>query len=90
MTAVPYLTPAGMPATVKAGFFTRQGGVSQGVFASLNVSAGKGDKDKNIKENRRRICETMGVDLKSMITLNQVHSDTVITVEKHLKTPKKG
>ena len=39
MTTVPYLTPTGMPTTIKAGFFTRQGGVSQGVFSSLRYDA---------------------------------------------------
>jgi YfiH family protein len=87
---VPYLTPTGLPITVKAGFFTRQGGVSQGVFASLNMSAHKGDTLENVRENRRRICESMEVDPTTLVTLNQVHGDAIITVEKPLETPTKG
>lgn len=85
-----YLTPAGFPATVKARFYTRQGGVSQGFFASLNVSAHKGDPFENICENRRRICNDVGISPPQLITLNQTHSDIIITVKEPLTETTEG
>ena len=40
---------------VRHGFFTRQGGVSQGVYASLNCGLGSGDEASLVLENRRRV-----------------------------------
>ena len=39
---------------VRHGFFTRQGGVSEGLYASLNVGRGSGDEAERVEENRRR------------------------------------
>lgn len=61
------------------GFFGREGGVSQGIYASLNACLHKGDDDANIEENRRRICKAMGID--HMVTLQQVHKNEVLMVE---------
>ncbi len=61
------------------GFFGRVGGVSQGIYASLNACLHKGDEDANIDENRKRICNAMGID--RMVTLRQVHKNDVLTVD---------
>ena len=45
-------------------FFTRQGGVSSGLYSSLNCGYGSGDQPENVRENRRRVAEHFGLDEK--------------------------
>lgn len=66
---------------IKHGFFTRNGGVSEGIYASLNIGAGSNDDPQAIAENKRRVAETMGVTPDHLLTLYQIHSDTVLTVD---------
>jgi polyphenol oxidase len=61
------------------GFFGRQGGVSSGVYASLNCGPGSGDDRKAVMENRRRASQALSSDC-SLVTLYQVHSAQAITV----------
>lgn len=58
-------------------FTTRAGGVSEGVYASLNLTAGTGDDPECVAENRRRACEAVGVDPARLSFNRQVHSTTV-------------
>lgn len=60
------------------GVFTRQGGVSQGHLASLNVGANVGDNPSNILENKNRIYQAMDRDPGSSFDLWQVHSADVL------------
>ncbi len=62
------------------GFFGRTGGVSTGIFASLNCGPGSGDPRPNVLENRRRVADALGAP--SLVTLGQIHSPTVLTVTK--------
>jgi YfiH family protein len=62
-------------------FFTREGGVSRGVFASLNCSMSSGDDLAAIAENRRRAMEALGLGLEALATVHQVHSPDVVVVE---------
>jgi len=64
------------------GFFTREGGVSEGLYSSLNCGFGSNDLSGNIETNRGRILKKLGVHKGSLITCNQIHSDKVINVEK--------
>ena len=61
-------------------FFTRQGGVSAGLYSSLNCGYGSGDEPDNVRENRRRAaaCFDRGAD--ELLTLYQIHSTDVLTV----------
>ena len=59
------------------GLFTRRGGVSQGSLASLNVGANVGDDLANVRENKRRIFQTMDRPLESTYDIWQVHSAEV-------------
>ena len=61
------------------GFFGRTGGVSQGIFASLNCGPGSGDDKALVAENRRRVCEAMGTA--KLKTLYQVHSPKAVVVD---------
>lgn len=78
---LPFFSPSPFPKGVKAGFFTRQGGVSSGMFSSLNVTFDKGDPPDNVRENRHRICQTMETLPKNLITLKQTHSTKVFFID---------
>ncbi len=57
------------------GFFTRRGGVSGGIYASLNASYGSDDLPANITENRRRIANHFNITPSHLLTLKQTHSN---------------
>jgi len=59
------------------GFTTRNGGVSEGVYASLNLTTGTGDDPAHVEENRRIACELLGLDAARLAFNRQVHSPTV-------------
>jgi polyphenol oxidase len=63
----------------KHGFFTRNGGVSEGLYASLNCSFSSDDKAL-VRENRARVAAAMGVEPAHLLGLKQVHGDGVVTV----------
>lgn len=58
-------------------FFTRQGGVSEGTFASLNFSVASGDDPTCVAENLRRAGRALGVDPEHIYFLSQVHGRAV-------------
>ena len=60
-------------------FFTREGGVSGGLYQGLNGGLGSSDNPANVLENRRRMAERIGVLPENFLSLHQVHSpDTVV------------
>lgn len=59
------------------GFTTRLGGVSEGIFASLNLGANRGDEPQRVRENYRRVCAALGVDMGKLVFSSQVHGDVV-------------
>ena len=61
------------------GFSTRLGGVSGGVYASLNFRGSGPDPDsrENVRENCRRFCAALGADVHDVVQSHQVHRDTV-------------
>lgn len=58
---------------INHGFFTREGGVSTGVYAGLNGGQGSEDTTEAVAENRARVAAHLGVE--SLISVHQVHSD---------------
>jgi YfiH family protein len=58
-------------------FFTRDGGVSEGIYAGLNGGLGSNDDPADVAENRRRMAEQMGVTPAHLLTLFQIHSPDV-------------
>jgi hypothetical protein len=62
------------------GFFTREGGVSTGLFTSLNCGLGSGDERAATMENRRRVAEKLGVTPDNLVSVYQVHGNEVVTV----------
>lgn len=79
MIEAPSLTIDG----IHHGFFTRQGGVSSGLYASLNGGIGSGDSVAHVVENRARMAAVIGVKPERFITAYQVHSPRVVVAETH-------
>ncbi|MCD8299956.1 MAG: peptidoglycan editing factor PgeF [Clostridiales bacterium] len=73
----PDLKETGM---VKHCFTTRMGGVSDGIFSTLNLSFTRGDDYAAVRENYRRVAEAMGVDLNRMVCSHQTHTTNVRVV----------
>jgi len=68
-------------ASVRHGFFSRNGGVSEGLFASLNCGYGSGDAPEHVAENRRRAMARIDLDEARLVTAYQVHSPDVVEVK---------
>ena len=65
-------------AGIRHAFFTRAGGVSEGVYASLNGGVGSRDGPRSVIENRRRMAAHLGAE--TMLTPYQIHSPTCLAV----------
>ena len=68
LSAVPHLRHA---------FFSREGGVSKGIYESLNGGIGSNDNPADVIENRRRMAEHLGVGPAQFLTVFQIHSPDV-------------
>ena len=68
-------------AGIRHGFFTREGGVSEGVYASLNGGQGSNDLPEHVAENRARMAAALGVAPERFVTAYQIHSPDVIVAE---------
>jgi|SRR6056297_4185261 len=68
-------------APLRHGFFTRRGGASSGVFAGLNCGSGSTDQSEIVDINRARVAEAMQVAEDNLVTVHQVHSADVATVD---------
>ena len=62
-------------------FFTREGGVSTGIYTALNGGLGSNDDPANVAENRRRMAEQVGVPPKRFLSLYQIHSPDVLVAD---------
>lgn len=71
----------GSEETVKHGFFGRRGGVSSGLYTSLNCGAGSDDDPENVRENRSRIMTALGLPATALRTIYQVHGRAVVRVD---------
>ncbi|MEA2815293.1 MAG: purine-nucleoside/S-methyl-5-thioadenosine phosphorylase / adenosine deaminase [Rhodospirillaceae bacterium] len=61
-------------------FFTRRGGVSGGLYSSLNCGYGSGDQPDNVRENRRRAAAAFDLGEADLLTVHQIHSTDVLAV----------
>ncbi|MGE7417546.1 peptidoglycan editing factor PgeF [Methylobacterium tarhaniae] len=66
---------------IRHAFFTRQGGVSEGLYASLNGGLGSGDDPARVRENRRRMTAQLALPPENLVSLYQVHSAEAVVVE---------
>ena len=62
-------------------FFTREGGVSNGIYASLNGGVGSDDRPESVSENRARMAAALSVAAGRLITAYQIHSPDVVVAE---------
>ncbi len=83
MTALPVRTSPllDLPG-VRHAFFTRQGGVSRGLYDSLNVGRGSSDEAADVAENRRRCAGHFGLPDEALSTCYQIHSDTALVTDR--------
>jgi len=79
---IPYLAADGMETAggVAHGFSTRHGGVSEGMWASLNLGTSRGDDPDHVRENFRRFRGAIGAHGDLVVKSNQVHTDIVRVV----------
>lgn len=63
------------------GFFTREGGVSTGLFSSLNCGLGSGDDIALVKQNRLKVAAELGVANSQLVSTYQIHSADVVIVD---------
>jgi hypothetical protein len=68
-------------AGVRHAFFTRAGGVSEGIYASLNGGVGSNDDRAHVDENRARMAAALGVAPDSLLSAYQIHSADVVVAE---------
>ncbi len=64
------------------GFSTRLGGVSEGIFSSMNLTSSRGDDKEKVHENYRRLAEAAGFPFESLVTSDQTHTTNVRVVTK--------
>lgn len=67
--------------SVRHAFYTRQGGVSEGLYTSLNCGLGSGDSPDAVRENRKRAMAAIDLPETALTTLYQVHGRKVIELE---------
>jgi hypothetical protein len=68
-------------AGIRHAFFTREGGVSQGIYAGLNGGIGSNDDRAHVAENRARMATALGVAPDALLSAYQIHSAEVIVAE---------
>lgn len=73
---------------MRHGYFTRIGGVSDGIYRGLNIGTGSSDDQTLVAENRRRVADWMGVPADHLLTAHQVHSPDVIVAREPFPGPR--
>jgi len=66
---------------IRHAFFTRDGGVSEGLYATLNGGVGSADAAANVTENRARMAAALTVEPHRLLTAHQIHSPQVVVAE---------
>jgi polyphenol oxidase len=67
---------------IRHGFFTRAGGVSEGIYTSLNGGVGSNDDAQRVGENRVRMARALHAEPANFVTCFQIHSPDVVVAEK--------
>lgn len=86
MPHLPALNPIKSKALEYSGiqhaFFTREGGISEGIYRGLNGGLGSQDKPEHISENRRRMADYFDLSADRLLSLYQTHSSDAVIVDK--------
>ncbi len=72
---------AALPGVVH-GFFTRRGGISEGVYASLNCGIGSGDRHEHVLANRAEVAAALGIAGTHLATPYQMHGADIVVAGK--------
>ncbi len=75
-------TLAGHASRIAHGFFTRNGGTSSALYASLNVGLGSDDDADRVAKNREMVCQAIGAKPGQLATVSQVHSADVAIADR--------
>lgn len=67
---------------IRHGFFDRQGGTSQGIYASLNCGLGSGDDKDTVLKNRIEVASRLDLTSDQLVNVHQIHSPDVVTITK--------
>lgn len=88
MTSIPFIKASSLSNLVglEHGFFTREGGVSSGIYASLNCSHGSRDSSDNVTENRNGAMQALGLARTTLYGVYQIHSSTVHHIRPGMST----
>ena len=70
-----YLRSDVLGSGVRHGFSTRKGGISPAPWDSLNLGVSRGDTMENVRENYRRFCAAIGVNVQNVVLSQQEHQD---------------
>ena len=76
------LSALAQSAGIRHAFFTRAGGVSEGIYASLNCGFGSQDDPARVARNRERAAAGLGVAAERLVSCHQVHGTAIVTVER--------
>lgn len=74
---MPILSSTGL---VNHCFSTKHGGVSSGIYESMNLGFNRGDLEKNVRDNYNLLCSVIGIDTDDLVFSNQIHEDKIIIV----------
>ena len=74
---------------IKHGFFNRKGGVSDGIYKSLNCGPSSNDQKINIKKNLKIVKNILSKKSKNIFLLHQIHSNKFIYIDENYKVKKK-
>lgn len=80
MGQLEYLTAEGIAASHC--FTTRLGGVSQGIFASMNIAIKEGETEENVRKNLSILADALDFRLENLVCTRQTHSDIIRVVTK--------
>ncbi len=76
--------------SVKHGFFGKSGGVSTGIYSSLNMSENTADRKANIYANRALVLDALDISSQKVFFPNQQHTNNVVFIEKKADFDKLG
>lgn len=68
---------------VAHGFLTRSGGVSEGIYQSLNCGPGSDDNPAHVAENRRAAMKRLTLEAAPLVTVHQIHSSDVVFIDEN-------
>ena len=70
---------------IKHCFFSKNGGISEGIYSSLNCGLGSGDKKENILNNLAIVSKKIGIRNENLFSMNQTHSNKVVVIDEKNK-----